>query len=65
MDSQMVSVRLSCSYAVQLLTPASILAHINGTEDVGDAEIEQVRGIFLDAKRSALILQQHADKYMK
>jgi RuvB-like protein 1 (pontin 52) len=52
-------------YAVQLLTPASILAKINGKEKIGKEEIEEVNDLFFDAKSSAKLLQQDQDKYLK
>lgn len=46
----------SLRYALQLLTPASILARVNGREGKVEAEdVEEVEGLFIDAKRSAQI----------
>eukprot|EP00035_Acanthoeca_spectabilis_P020848 m.434883 g.434883 ORF g.434883 m.434883 type:complete len:457 (-) comp17782_c0_seq1:102-1472(-) len=45
-------------YIVQMLTPAWVLARINGKETVGVDEVEEVNEIFLDAKSSAKILQE-------
>ncbi|KAI5300782.1 RuvB ATP-dependent DNA helicase pontin [Ascosphaera pollenicola] len=48
--------RTSLRYALQLLTPASILARVNGREDRVEVEdVEEVEGLFIDAKRSAQI----------
>ena len=52
-------------YAVQLLTPASILAKINGKDKISKEEIEEVNDLFYDAKSSAKLLQQDQDKYLK
>ncbi|CAF1055473.1 unnamed protein product [Adineta steineri] len=52
-------------YAVQLMTPANILARINGKEQIESEEINEVRDLFLDAKSSALLLKQEDKKYMK
>ena len=52
-------------YAVQLLTPASQLAKINGQDQITESEIEEVNELFFDAKASAKILAEHQDKYMK
>lgn len=52
-------------YAVQLLTPANILAKINGKEKISAEEIEEVNDLFFDAKSSAKLLQQDEDKYLK
>ena len=56
---------LNCRYAVQLLTPGSILAKINGKDNVGKDEVEEIDKLFYDAKASAKILQDHEDKYLK
>ena len=50
-------------YAVQLLTPASILAKINGKDKIGKEEIQEVNDLFYDAKSSAKLLQQDQDKF--
>ncbi len=52
-------------YAVQLMTPANILARINGKDQIEKEEIDEVRDLFLDAKSSALLLKQEDAKYMK
>ncbi|XP_050401492.1 ruvB-like 1 [Patella vulgata] len=52
-------------YAVQLLTPGNILAHINGKECIGKEEVEEMSQLFFDAKASAKHLAQHEGKYMK
>lgn len=60
-----------CRYAVQLLTPASILARINAGAEAGaaveisDGDIDEVRSLFLDAKSSARVLADNASKYMR
>lgn len=48
----------SLRYIVQMLTPAWVLARINGKEAVTVDEVEEVNEIFLDAKTSAKILQE-------
>jgi len=52
-------------YAVQLLTPASLLAKINGKEGIDKEEIEEINELFFDAKSSAKILAEQKDKYMQ
>ena len=52
-------------YAVQLLTPASMLAKTNGKEAIDKEEIEEINELFFDAKSSAKILAQQKDKYMQ
>jgi len=52
-------------YAIQLLTPTSMMSKMAGTEGVGADEIEEMSSLFLDAKTSAKILAAQSDKYMK
>lgn len=51
-------------YAVQLLTPASLTAKVNGRSTIQKSDIEEVGSLFLDAKSSARILSQQKDKFM-
>ena len=37
-------------YVMQLMTPANILARMNGKEPIDKEEIDEVRDLFLDAK---------------
>ncbi|XP_022081282.1 ruvB-like 1 [Acanthaster planci] len=60
-----IGTRTTLRYAAQLLTPCSILARINGKETIGTEEIEEISGLFYDAKSSAKILAEGGDKYMK
>ncbi|KAI8853520.1 TIP49 C-terminus-domain-containing protein [Chytridium lagenaria] len=59
-----IGVRTSVRYAIQLLTPSSILAKINGKEHIDKDDIEEVETLFYDAKSSAKILQQNASSYI-
>lgn len=52
-------------YAVQLLTPAYILAKVNGIETIDVDQIEEINELFFDAKASAKILAENESKYMK
>lgn len=52
-------------YAVQLLTPSSILARINGKDKISKDELEEVNDLFFDAKSSAKLLQAEDEKYLK
>jgi len=52
-------------YAVQFLTPASLLAKINGKEAIDKDEIDEINELFFDAKSSAKILAEQKDKYMQ
>lgn len=52
-------------YAVQLLTPANLLAKINGKDGIEKEHVEEISELFYDAKSSAKILADQQDKYMK
>eukprot|EP01094_Clydonella_sp_ATCC50884_P025927 TRINITY_DN6982_c0_g1_i1.p1 TRINITY_DN6982_c0_g1~~TRINITY_DN6982_c0_g1_i1.p1 ORF type:complete len:457 (-),score=155.87 TRINITY_DN6982_c0_g1_i1:103-1473(-) len=54
----------SLRYCVQLLTPSNILAQISGRESVTQADIEESSALFFDAKASAKLLAENADKYL-
>lgn len=54
-----------CRYAVQILTPANIMSRINGKDSVTKEEVEEIAGLFYDAKASAKILAEQDSKYMK
>ncbi|ESO98661.1 hypothetical protein LOTGIDRAFT_201543 [Lottia gigantea] len=60
-----IGTKSTLRYAVQLLTPGNIMAHINGKECIGKDEVEEMNQLFFDAKSSAKHLAQHEDKYMK
>lgn len=51
-------------YAVQLLTPASQSSKVNGRTSITKEDINDVRALFLDTKRSAKFLTQEDNKYM-
>ncbi|XP_002734660.1 ruvB-like 1 [Saccoglossus kowalevskii] len=52
-------------YAIQLLTPASLLAKINGKDCINKDDVEEITELFYDAKSSAKILAEQGDKFMK
>ncbi|KAJ1526804.1 hypothetical protein ONE63_008375 [Megalurothrips usitatus] len=52
-------------YAVQLLTPASLTARVNGRSSISSEDVREVGSLFLDAKSSARILSQNKDKFMR
>ena len=54
----------SLRYVMQLLTPASILARTNGRDSIMRVDVEEVDGLFFDAKSSARLLIENADKYI-
>jgi len=47
---------LSHRYSIQLLTPASILAKVNGHASIEKSDAEEVHRLFYDAKASARML---------
>lgn len=55
----------SLRYTMQLLTPSTILAKINGNDEITKLEIEEVKDLYLDAKRSAIMLKNNSVNYMK
>ncbi|KAG8429819.1 hypothetical protein GDO86_019135 [Hymenochirus boettgeri] len=52
-------------YSVQLLTPANLLAKINGKDSIEKEHVEEINELFYDAKSSAKILAEQQEKYMK
>lgn len=60
-----VGVKTTLRYAVQLLTPANILAKINGRDTISLDDVQEINELFYDAKSSAKMLAEHEDKYMK
>jgi RuvB-like protein 1 len=54
----------SLRHAVQLLTPAAVLAKTNGRDEISVCDLEEVGELFLDAKASAKILTEQAAKYL-
>lgn len=57
--------KTSLRYAVQLLTPASILAKIRGGDAaVSRADVEESRVLFVDAKTSARIVSADPSKFL-
>ena len=55
----------SLRHAVQLLTPAMTLTRTNGRDSVTRADLEEVAELFHDAKYSARLLADQADKYIQ
>lgn len=51
-------------HAVQLLTPAATLADTNGRSAISKTDLEEVSVLFRDAKFSARLLAEQADKYI-
>mmetsp|Transcript_12366 Transcript_12366/g.16042 ORF Transcript_12366/g.16042 Transcript_12366/m.16042 type:complete len:456 (-) Transcript_12366:2038-3405(-) len=57
--------RTSLRYAVQLLTPAKILAKTSGKEKISESEVEECDKLFRDAKSSAKMLVEKDADYLK
>ncbi|XP_042907345.1 ruvB-like 1 [Parasteatoda tepidariorum] len=60
-----IGLKTTLRYAVQLLTPASLLAKVNGRTSVKKQDITEIGSLFKDAKSSAKLLIEHSDKYLK
>ena len=60
-----VGQRATLRYAVQLLTPASLTAKVNGRQSITAEDVKEVGSLFLDAKSSAKILMTDKEKYMQ
>jgi RuvB-like protein 1 (pontin 52) len=57
--------RTSLRFAVQLLTPARILAGTHGRESITADDVRDIGSLFYDAKQSAKVLAASADKYLQ
>ena len=55
-----LGVRISLRYALQLLTPASVLAKVGGRKEISEADVRECEGLFIDAKSSAAIVRGEA-----
>lgn len=53
--------QISLRYALQLLTPSSIVARINGRNEIDVLDVEECEDLFLDARRSAAIVSNHSN----
>ncbi len=51
-----IGARTSLRYAVQLLTPARIIAQTSGREEITSVDVEEIDELFFDAKASAKLL---------
>ncbi|KAL8839787.1 MAG: hypothetical protein Q9170_001598 [Blastenia crenularia] len=54
-------VKVSLRYALQLLTPASILARVNGRKEIDVDDVGECEDLFIDARRSAKIVNEGDD----
>jgi RuvB-like protein 1 len=48
--------RISLRYALQLLTPSSILARVSGRKEIDVVDVGECEDLFIDARRSAAIV---------
>merc|ERR1712167_291005 len=55
----------SLRFAVQLLTPARVLAQTTGRTNINKGDMEEINRLFLDGKSSALRLQKEGDLFLK
>ncbi|GFZ13146.1 P-loop containing nucleoside triphosphate hydrolases superfamily protein [Actinidia rufa] len=54
----------SLRHAVQLLSPASVVAKMNGRDNICKTDLEEASTLYLDAKSSARLLQEQQDRYI-
>ncbi|XP_059473151.1 ruvB-like 1 [Neocloeon triangulifer] len=59
-----IGTRATLRYAVQLLTPAALVAKVGGHSAITKDDVAEVNGLFLDAKSSGKILSQQHDKFL-
>lgn len=52
--------RISLRYALQLLTPSSILARVSGRNQIDVMDVGECEDLFIDARRSAAIMNGEA-----
>lgn len=56
--------RATLRFAVQLLTPSRILAATQGRDSISVADVNEVDGLFYDAKASSKILAREARSFL-
>ena len=56
-------IKVSLRYALQLLTPASILSRVNGRKEIDEVDVAECEDLFIDARRSASIVNS-GDKFI-
>eukprot|EP00252_Welwitschia_mirabilis_P016243 TRINITY_DN3582_c0_g1_i1.p1 TRINITY_DN3582_c0_g1~~TRINITY_DN3582_c0_g1_i1.p1 ORF type:complete len:456 (+),score=106.83 TRINITY_DN3582_c0_g1_i1:371-1738(+) len=59
-----IAVKTSLRHAVQILTPASIIAHTESRDQICKGDLEEVSTLFLDAKASSRLLQEQHERYV-
>jgi len=55
----------SLRYALQLMTPAAIVAKVSGREGIEVGDVEECSGLFLDARRSARIVREKEGTFVQ
>ncbi|XP_057507581.1 ruvB-like protein 1 [Actinidia eriantha] len=53
---------VSLRHAVHLLSPASVVAKMNGRDNICKADLEEASALYLDAKSSGRLLQEQQDR---
>ena len=57
-------VKVSLRYALQLLTPANILARTAGRKEIEERDVAECEELFIDARRSAGIVTRSAESFI-
>ena len=57
-------VKVSLRYALQLLTPASILARVAGRKEIEVLDVKECEELFIDARRSAGVLSKSGEGFI-
>ena len=57
-------VKVSLRYALQLLTPASMLARVMARKDIEVADVAECEDLFIDARRSAVVLEKSGESFI-
>jgi RuvB-like protein 1 (pontin 52) len=60
----MLSCVVLCVSLLQLLTPSFMLSKTNGRDAISRGDLEEADSLFHDAKYSARMLHEQADKYI-
>ncbi|KAG4303844.1 hypothetical protein PORY_002773 [Pneumocystis oryctolagi] len=55
----------SLRYVIQLLTPSSIFAKVNGRQEIDVQDVEESIALFLDGKESAKVVQMQKKSFIK
>ncbi|GMG41724.1 unnamed protein product [Ambrosiozyma monospora] len=60
-----IAVKTSLRYVLQLLSPAGIIARdVNGRSEIKVEDVEECQALFLDAKRSTKVLEEHSSTFL-